>query len=70
MTIGYTPGELVFAMEKSLGLYYWNGDNWVNEPSAVVDPVQNKITATPDHLAYWAVLGEPYKFIYTPLVSR
>jgi len=70
MTIGYKGAECKFVMENSLGLYYWNDGTWVNEPSAVVDPLNHTIIATPDHFSTWAVLGVPFKLVYVPIITR
>jgi peptide/nickel transport system substrate-binding protein len=70
MTIGYSDGELGIVMEDTLGLYYWDGQAWVLEPTAVVDPLTNTIQAMPDHFSYWAVLGESYQFRFIPFVNK
>lgn len=70
VTIEYTDSELGIIIEDTLGLYYWDGDSWELEPSAVVDPLTNTITATPDHFSYWALLGEPYQFRFLPMLTK
>jgi peptide/nickel transport system substrate-binding protein len=70
VTIEYTDGELGNIMEDTLGLYYWDGDSWELEPSAVVDPLTNTLVATPDHFSYWALLGEPYQIRFLPFVYK
>ena len=69
MTIVYSDAELGIVMEDSLDLYYWDGETWVAEPSAVLDIQGNTIVASPDHFSYWAVLGVPYKLIYVPIIN-
>jgi hypothetical protein len=46
--------------ESDLALYYWDdaSSEWVKEPTSVVDPVKDTITATPSHFSVWAGLFE------------
>lgn len=69
LTVFYTDAERGPAIENTLALYYWDGSEWVKEPSSVVDTVANTVTAHPDHFSLWAVLGET-KRIYLPFVLR
>jgi len=69
ITVQYTDAEQGPAIENALALYYWDGSEWVKEPSSVVDTVANEITATPDHFSRWAVLGETRR-VYLPLVLK
>ena len=48
---------------------YWNGSEWVNEPSSVVDTANNTITATPNHFSSWAVLGETRR-VFLPVALK
>ena len=57
------------AIESTLALYSWDGNQWVKEPTSVVSEAANTVTATPAHLSLWAVLGET-KWVYLPLVMR
>ncbi|NJN97308.1 MAG: hypothetical protein HC875_26105 [Anaerolineales bacterium] len=62
--IRYTDAEKGPAIEDTLALYYWNGQQWLKEPSSGVDPISNTITANPDHWAtLWAVLGETRRMV-------
>ena len=70
MTINYTDAELGFVMEDTLSLFYWDGETWVAEPTAVLDIQENTIIASPDHFSYWAILGVPYKLIYVPIINK
>ena len=58
ITIGYTDLEKGVAIEDSLGLYHWDGAQWVPEPTSLVDPVNNQLVATPSHFSTWGILGE------------
>lgn len=69
VTVQYTEAEKGPAIENTLALYWWNGSQWVKEPSSTVDTTNNTVTATPNHLSLWAVLGETRQ-VYLPLVLR
>lgn len=69
ITVHYTDAEKGPAIENTLALYWWNGSQWVKEPSSVVDTAANIVTATPDHFSRWAVLGETRR-VYLPLILR
>jgi len=69
LTVRYTDAEKGPAIEDTLALYYWDGSQWVKEPSSVVDTANNVVTARPDHFSRWAVLGETRR-IYLPLVFK
>lgn len=66
--IGYADGERGPVIENTLALFSWDGDQWIQEPTSLVDPGAHTITATPDHFSLWAVLGETDRF-FAPLVS-
>jgi hypothetical protein len=68
ITIGYTDEERGPVIESTLALFSWDGDQWIQEPTSAVDPGAHTITATPDHLSLWAVLGDTHRF-FAPLVS-
>ncbi len=57
------------AIEDTLALYWWDGSQWVKESSSVVDSAADSITAHPDHLSLWAVLGETNR-LFLPVVLR
>jgi peptide/nickel transport system substrate-binding protein len=69
VTIQYTNSEQGPVIEDTLALYYWDGVQWVEEPSSTVDVINNTITATPDHFSLWSVLGET-NTIFLPMMSR
>lgn len=69
LSVQYTNDEKGAAIEDTLVLYWWDGGQWVKEPSSVVDVDANTVTATPDHFSLWAVLGET-KRVYLPLVPK
>jgi hypothetical protein len=69
ITISYSEDEKGSAIESTLALYYWNGSQWVQEASSVVDIANNTVIAAPNHLSLWAVLGETRR-VYLPLVLK
>ncbi len=69
VTIQYTEAERGPAIENTLALYWWDGSQWVKEPTSAVDTVANQVTATPNHLSLWTVLGETNR-LYLPLVMK
>ena len=69
LAISYTDAEKGAAIESTLGLYWWDRGQWVLEPTSSVYTATNRLTATPDHMTLFAVLGET-KRVYLPLVVR
>jgi len=61
----------LYVNESDLALYYWDSSSsqWVKELTSLVDTVNNTITATPNHLSVWAVLGESQR-VFLPVVLR
>jgi len=69
VTVQYTDDEKGPAIEDTLALYWWDGSQWVKEPSSVLDADVNTVSATPDHLGLWAVLGETRR-LFLPVMLR
>ena len=69
LTVNYTSAELGMAMEATLGVYWWDGGRWILEPSSSVNSAANQVTAMPDHMPPFAVLGETSR-VYLPLIVR
>ncbi|MDY7077431.1 MAG: kelch repeat-containing protein [Chloroflexota bacterium] len=70
MTFRYTDDDVENIFEDSLALYWWDGDEWVAEPTSAVDEANNTVAATPGHLGIFVVMGTPKTTIYLPLVLR
>jgi hypothetical protein len=70
VSIQYSDWHLGNVQEDSLGLYHWTGSAWELEPSSQVFTAVNTLTANPNHLSIWAVLGERAKAVYLPLTVR
>jgi hypothetical protein len=70
LTVQYAPYELGVADENTLAFYYWDGNSsqWVQE-STSLDMVARTVTATPDHLSIWAVLGEAHR-VFLPILFK
>jgi hypothetical protein len=66
-TISYAGADIAPAIEDTLALYFWQDDQWVLEPTSVLDTASKTITATPDHFSEWAILGETNR-IYLPVL--
>lgn len=68
VVIRYSEPQLGSITESTLALYRWGGDRWVREPSSQVHPDANTVTATPNNLGLWAVLGDTYRSHF-PLIA-
>jgi hypothetical protein len=69
ITVDYTDAEKGGAIESTLGLYWWDGSEWLREPTSSVDEENNRVAATPEHMTYFSVLGETRR-VCLPLVVR
>jgi hypothetical protein len=69
MTVAYSDTQPGPSIEDTLAIYNWDGQTWVREPTSSLDTVTHLITATPNHLSHWAVLGEA-KRVLLPIVGR
>jgi hypothetical protein len=59
MSVRYWPSAVSPIIDDStLALYYWDGAQWVREPTSIVDAVSDEVWARPDRFGRWAVLGE------------
>jgi hypothetical protein len=73
ITVAYGENQLINnqVWAASLGLYYWDGNQWVLEPTSQVNTDNKTVTATPNHLSVWAIFsGEDAEFSYLPLVKK
>jgi len=69
LTIPYTDLQVFGFPAAMLGLYSWNGSQWVREPTSTVQLDQHTVTASPDHLGIFALLAEP-KVNFLPALFR
>jgi hypothetical protein len=69
ITVAYSDSEIGPAVEDTLGLFSWNDTTWAKEPTSTLDPVNNVITATPNHLSTWAILGETNR-VFLPMARK
>jgi hypothetical protein len=69
VTIQYTSSATGPVMDDTLAAYSWNADQWVKEPSSVVQTELHTVVARPSHFSQWAVLGETRR-VFLPAVSK
>lgn len=70
ITVQYTDSEKGPAIENTLGLYWWDGNDWSQQGiTSSVNVADNLVTAQVDHLSLFAVLGETRR-VYLPAVLR
>jgi hypothetical protein len=71
VTITYNPAEIPTIKPGSLALYYWDDiqNQWVKEPTSSLDETNHRVTASPNHLSKWAVLGETSR-IFLPIIIK
>lgn len=70
IAVQYTDAEKGPAIENTLGLYWWDGNNWTQQGiTSTVDITGNIVTAQVDHFSLFAVLGKTNR-VYLPLVLR
>lgn len=68
LTVFYDPTRLG-AREGTLALYWWNGKRWLREASSAAHPDEDTLTASPDHMTLFALLGEA-EHLYLPQILR
>jgi hypothetical protein len=68
LIVYYTPESLGPVIENTLGLYYWDGGQWVQEPGSL-DTAAHSITAHPSHFSLWAVFGQT-RWLFLPVLWR
>lgn len=66
-TILYTADMLGPAIESTLGLYWFDGSQWMREPTSALDLPGKRVTAAPDHMTAFALMGETRR-VLLPLV--
>ena len=68
LTFCYLEQELETAAEETLGVYWWDGSQWIAELTDL-DTTQNCLAAWPDHMTTFAILGETNR-VFLPLVRK
>ena len=69
--IRYTDAELGSnIVEETLRLRFREAGRWLIEPTGEWHAAANAITAFPQRLGWWSVLGRTPQCIYLPLVSH
>ncbi len=67
VTISYTAAIPGPAIESTLGLYCFDGSQWNREPTSELDLADQRVTASPDHMTAFALMGETRQ-VMLPLV--
>lgn len=71
ISIYYSEAAIPYGVdEESLALFYWNGEEWVKEPTSALDPAKNILSATPEHFSLWGALFLETHEIFLPIVLR
>lgn len=73
LVVHYSPRQLLHldSGAQGLGLYYWDGSQWVLDPTSVVDLASHTVTANPDRFGLWALLSiQEAEHLYLPTVQR
>ena len=69
LTVQYDDLTVSPTLEEALGLYYWDGNHWQQETTAMLDLEQNSLTVTLDHSAFqWTLLAQ--RQIFLPALLR
>ena len=54
-----------------MGIYFWNGTQWIREPTSKVDLSQRAVIAQPKQFGVWTIFADPgSSCLYLPLVRR
>ncbi len=70
ITMSYAGENTETVLDDTLGLYWWQGGQWVLEPTSSVDTTNYRVTATPNHMTLFSALGEEWRRAYVPLVLK
>lgn len=77
VTVEYSRSDLTKVKEKTLDLYAWDGQAWIpasetcSPPStAALDLLNRRVIVPACQLGRFALLGEPLKSIYLPVLRR
>jgi hypothetical protein len=71
ITMSYAGENTETVLDDTLGLYWWQGGQWVLEPTSSVDTTNYRVTATPNHMTLFSALGEErWKWTYVPLALK
>jgi len=69
LTVHYSDADIGSAIESTLALYHWDGSQWRKDGSSTLDTTANTVTATPERLSLWTVLGETRRTFF-PCILR
>jgi hypothetical protein len=69
LTVDYGASGHGTAVEATLGLYWWDGGQWQLEATSHVDLTDQRVSATPNHMTRFALLGETRR-VFLPYVTK
>jgi hypothetical protein len=70
IAVEYLDEKVGMDVERTLGLYWWNGNAWSQQGiTSSVNVTNNLVTAQVNHFSLFGVLGEAQR-VYLPLVLR
>jgi hypothetical protein len=67
--VKYKTNRLEEIDVDTLALYYWDGFQWVQEPSTV-NTNADLVSAVTSHMGIMALLAKPRQYIYLPQIVR
>jgi hypothetical protein len=70
LTLQYSESDILGMNENTIALYYWDGIEWVKEPTSTLDTANNLVSATPNVLGQWTIMGTNSWQIYLPTIVR
>jgi hypothetical protein len=70
LTVKYSEADVRGFNEATLALYYWNGFKWVKEPSSTLDQANNLVSAMPQVLGQWTIMGDRSWHVFLPVAKR
>jgi ligand-binding sensor domain-containing protein len=69
LTILYTEANLFPLSSGDIQIAWWDGGQWIPEPTSSLDAANNRFIATPDHMSLFALVGE-MEHIYLPSMRK
>lgn len=69
LTIECTTEDLSTVNELTMGLYYWQAQQWIKEESSMIDLPHHRIIAIPNHTALW-IVGSKLHHLFLPTIHN
>jgi hypothetical protein len=67
LTVSYAGSQP--ADENSLGLYYWDGGQWILVEGSLLDQTQQTVSASLDHMTLFALFSDSLE-VFLPIILR